>query len=357
MADMADVSFFRREGPFTLAEIAARCGVADAKPSWDAQAVLDVAPLATAASGDLTFFSDKRLTDALSATSASACFVTAAHAPALPSAVTPLVVREPQRAFALATAMFYPEAVRPTPVLGVRGVSARAFVADDARLEADVTIEAGAVVGAGAEIGSGTVIAPGAVVGAGVRLGRDCFVGPGASVQMALLGNRVRVHAGCAIGQDGFGYVMSPRGHAKVPQIGRVIIQDDVEIGANTTIDRGALGDTIIGEGTKIDNLVQIAHNVVIGRHCVVAGMAGLSGSCTLGDFAALGGRVGLADHRNVGMGARVAAGSGVMHDVPAGETWAGFPAMPAKRYFREVATLARLAAQRGPARDTGEGT
>lgn len=357
MADMVDVAFIRREGPFTLAEIAARCGAASGAGSFSDVVVNDVAPLAAAAAGDLTFFADKRLGEALGRTTASACFVTEAHAAALPAGVVALIAREPQRAFALATGMFYPDSVRPTPVLGQSGVSPLAHVAADARLEHDVTIEAGASIGSGAEIGSGSVIAPGAVVGAGVRIGRDAYVGPRASVQMALIGNRVRIHAGCAIGQDGFGYVMSPRGHTKVPQIGRVILQDDVEIGANTTIDRGALGDTIIGEGTKIDNLVQIAHNVVIGRHCVIAAMCGISGSCTLGDFVALGGRVGLADHRTIGMGARIAAGSGVMHDIPAGETWMGYPAKLAKRHFREVATLARLATRGARTDETGEGT
>jgi UDP-3-O-[3-hydroxymyristoyl] glucosamine N-acyltransferase len=200
------------------------------------------------------------------------------------------------------------------------------------------------VVCAGAAIGTGTVIAPHTVIGPNCQIGRDCFIGPGASVLTALVGNRVIIHAGVRIGQDGFGYVGGKNGPEKMPQIGRVIIQDDAEIGANTTIDRGGMSDTVIGEGTKIDNLVQIAHNVRIGRGCIVAGQCGLSGSVTLGDFVMLGGSVGLADHVSVGAGARLAASSGVMDDVPEGGIWAGTPAMPIRDFFREVAAVRKLA-------------
>ena len=167
-------------------------------------------------------------------------------------------------------------------------------------------------------IGTGTIIAPNAVVGRGCRIGRNCYVGPNAVVQYALLGDRVIVHAGAKIGQDGFGFTFGKSGPERIPQIGRVIIQDNVEIGANSTIDRGALDDTVIGENTKIDNLVQIAHNVRIGRNCVIAGLTGISGSVTVGDNVMVGGGVGIADHLTIGIGAQLAARSGFMHDVPA---------------------------------------
>ena len=159
----------------------------------------------------------------------------------------------------------------------------------------------------------------------------------------ALLGDRVYLHPGVRIGQDGFGFAMGPGGHLKVPQLGRVIIQNDVEIGANTTIDRGANRDTLIGEGTKIDNLVQIGHNVSVGRHCVIVAHVGVSGSTEIGDFVAIGGQAGVAGHLKVGSGAQIAAQSGVMNDVPAGERWGGAPAKPMREFMRELATLTRI--------------
>jgi UDP-3-O-[3-hydroxymyristoyl] glucosamine N-acyltransferase len=181
------------------------------------------------------------------------------------------------------------------------------------------------------------------VIGADVRIGRHCTIGIGASLIHALIGDRVIVHPGARIGQDGFGYVPGPGGHLKVPQVGRVVVQDDVEIGANTTIDRGASRDTVIGEGTKIDNLVQIGHNCIIGRHCIIVGQSGISGSVTLGDYVMLGAKVGIADHVTVGEGAQIGATAGVMNDVPPGARWIGAPARPAKEFFREVAILKRF--------------
>ena len=165
----------------------------------------------------------------------------------------------------------------------------------------------------------------------------------------ALIGDGVIIHAGTRVGQDGFGYVPGAGGHGKVPQVGRVIIQDGVEIGANSTIDRGAIRDTVIGEGTKIDNLVQIAHNVEIGRHCVLAAHTGISGSCTIGDYVMMGGRVGITDNITVGTGAMIAAGSGVMSHIPPGEKWGGAPAQPARDWLKANAALRRLA-RRSPA-------
>jgi UDP-3-O-[3-hydroxymyristoyl] glucosamine N-acyltransferase len=159
-----------------------------------------------------------------------------------------------------------------------------------------------------------------------------------------LIGDRVLVHPGCNIGQDGFGFVMGPQGHLKVPQLGRVIIQNDVEIGAGSTIDRGAIRDTVIGEGTKIDNLVQVGHNVCIGRHCILVAQTGISGSSTLEDFVVLGGRVAVNNNVTIGEGAQIAAVSGVHGDVPPGARWGGTPAKPVKQWFREIKTLEQLA-------------
>ncbi|MGB7076378.1 MAG: UDP-3-O-(3-hydroxymyristoyl)glucosamine N-acyltransferase, partial [Xanthobacteraceae bacterium] len=218
-----------------------------------------------------------------------------------------------------------------------------AHVHPSARLEANVTIDPLAVIGPRAQIGAGTVVAAGAVIGPDVCLGRDCAIGAGSTIVHALIGDRVIIHPGVRIGQDGFGYLPSARGHQKIPQVRRVVIQDDVEIGANTTIDRGGMRDTTIGEGTKIDNLVQIGHNCSIGRGCLIVSQVGISGSVTIGDFAVLAGQVGVADHVSIGAGAVLGGKAGVMTDVPPGARWGGFPAEPGLDWKRGVALLRRL--------------
>lgn len=345
---MSDPVFFPRATSLTLGEVATLCGLALPEGVAAETPVNGVAPLETAGPGDLAYMDNAKYAAAAAATQATACLVSPRFAPRLPASTIALVTPEPYRAFARVLALLFPSALRPGSMIGGQGVSPAAHVHPTARLEAGVAVDPGAVIGPGAEIGSGSIIGPHAVIGPEVRIGRDGTVGAGATIQCALIGNRVIIHPGVRIGQDGFGFAMSPRGHLKVPQIGRVIIQDDVEIGANTTIDRGASRDTVIGEGTKIDNLVQIGHNVVIGRHCVIVSQVGIAGSCTIQDFAALGGQVGLAGHLTIGMGAQIGAQSGVAGDVPAGARYGGTPAQPALSWAREVAMLKSMVARRG---------
>jgi UDP-3-O-[3-hydroxymyristoyl] glucosamine N-acyltransferase len=341
--------FFQRSGGLSLREIASLVnGEARAGADLDRR-ISAIAPLDRAAPSDLSFLDSPKYVTQAGATVAGACLTTQRFVDALPSRVSVLTVREPYRAFVEVARALFPDALRPSSLFEAGGAAAGArhpgaHVHPSARLENGVTVDPGAVIGAGAEIGSGTVIGPGAIIGAQVRIGRDCSIGPNASIMHALIGDRVIIHPGCAIGQDGFGFVRGPRGAHKVPQIGRVIIQDDVEIGANSTVDRGAIRDTVIGEGSKIDNLVQIAHNVSIGRHCLLAAQVGISGSSTLADGVIMGGQAGVADHLTIGAGAMLAAQTGLMNDVPAGGRWAGTPARSAKQWFREVATLEQLA-------------
>jgi UDP-3-O-[3-hydroxymyristoyl] glucosamine N-acyltransferase len=262
------------------------------------------------------------------------------------SAPRDLVVLEtaqPYPAFVAVTRKLFGNLLRPESLFGTSGRAASAQIDPTARLEADVIVDPLAVIGPRAEIGAGTLIGPGAVIGSDVRIGRQCAIGAHASIIHALIGDRVIIHPGVRIGQDGFGFLPSRQGHQKIPQTRRVIIQDDIEIGANTTIDRGATRDTVIGEGTKIDNLVQIGHNVSIGRHCLIVSQVGISGSVTVGDYAMLGGQVGVADHIAIGEGAMVGARAGVMTNIPAGGRWAGFPAEPAIEWKRGIATVRRL--------------
>jgi len=247
--------------------------------------------------------------------------------------------------------ILFPDSLRPSLVFAAAGVAPGAHVHPSARLESGVSLDPGVVVGPDAEIGTGTAVAANAVIGPGVRIGRNCSIGAQSSILHTLMGDRVIIHPGCRLGQDGFGYALGRHAHTKVPQIGRVIIQDDVEIGAGSAIDRGANRDTVIGEGTKIDNLVQIGHNVAIGRHCVLVAQVGISGSVTLEDFVVLGARVGVNNHVTIGEGAQIAATAIVSRNVPPGARYGGFPAKPVKLWMREVFLLERLAA-RQPAFD-----
>jgi UDP-3-O-[3-hydroxymyristoyl] glucosamine N-acyltransferase len=340
---MAELAFFTEPVATTLADIAALTGAHLVDPSRGAVRVTGVAPLDQAGPADLTFFENRKYASQLPHTHAAACFVAENFEGQVPSRVAVLRTKQPYAAFVAVLRRFYPEALAPGSMFGTQGIAATASVHPTARLEDNVTIDPGAMVGPYAEIGSGTVIGPGVAIGPHVRIGRDCRIGAGTTVAHSLIGNDVLIHPGCRIGQDGFGFVPGPNGHAKVPQVGRVIIQNAVEIGAGTTVDRGAIKDTMIGEGTKIDNLVQIGHNVSIGRHCIIVSHSGLAGSCTLEDGVMLGARSGVGNHVTVGAGAQIAALGVVAGDVPPGERWGGFPARPMKLWLRELRALSRL--------------
>ncbi|MBA4788581.1 MAG: UDP-3-O-(3-hydroxymyristoyl)glucosamine N-acyltransferase [Rhizobiales bacterium] len=341
---MSDPRFFPLPRPLSLDEIIALSGARLSDQGAADVSIHGVSTLADAGPADLAFFDSARYLADLKATRAGVCITTEKFAGEVPEGVVALVSPRPAHAFVAVSRTLFPTALRPQPIFDHQGVAPGAIIHPTARLEDGVTVDPGVVVGPHVEIGAGSVICAGAVIGAHVRIGRDSAIGPGASLLHTLVGNRVIVHPGARLGQDGFGFQPSPRGHLKVPQIGRVVLQDDAEIGANTTIDRGALRDTVVGEGTKIDNLVQIAHNVVIGRHCIIVSQTGISGSTTLGDFVMLGGQVGVIGHITIGDAAQIAASSNVKDSVPAGVRWGGSPAKPVREWFREINTLKRLA-------------
>ena len=352
---MTELSFFERPQGLTAREIAALTG-AVLRGDIGHRSITGIAPLDRAGPGEIAFMQSPKYATAFAATHAGLCLTTEKFAASAPSHVGIVVTPAPYRAFVAVAQKLYPGAMRPSSLFEATGIAAGAQVHPTARLESGVVIDPAAVVGPRAEIGGGTVIGPTAVIGPEVRIGRDSVIGAGCTIVHALIGDRVIIHAGTRIGQDGFGYLPGAAGHGKVPQVGRVIVMDGVEIGANSTIDRGAIRDTVIGEGTKIDNLVQIAHNVEIGRHCVLAAHTGISGSCTIGDYVMMGGRVGLADNITVGSGAMIGAAAGVMTDIPAGEKWVGVPAMPMKEFFKGVAAVRKLARDSAEKNGGGEG-
>lgn len=334
---MADARFFDRAAPKTLGELATVSGAEIGSGSDSGRLIHDVAALDKAGADDITFLDNAKYRDAFKVTTAGACIVSPDMVEFAPAGVSLLVTKTPYKTYAYVAQAFYPELYPPA------SVSARAIVHPDASIAEGCVIEDGAVVEAGAEIGVGSWIGSNAVIGRNVRIGKACRIGANVVISHSIIGDNVRIYPGCCIGQDGFGFAIDPKGHVKIPQLGRVIIHDSVEIGSNTAIDRGSGPDTIIGQGAWIDNLVQIAHNVQIGRGCVIAGQVGISGSTVLEDFVVMAGQVGVAGHLRIGRGARIAAKTGILRDVPAGEEQMGYPAVPIKQFFKQIAYLNRI--------------
>jgi UDP-3-O-[3-hydroxymyristoyl] glucosamine N-acyltransferase len=301
--------------------------------------VTAVAPIARATPTDVSFLASARYVPLLASSAPGVLLVTRELADAPGDARARVVVAKPHDALL----EILPRLYRPPP--RTPGIHDTARIGRGARLGRDIALGPGVVVGAGAVIGDGTQLDAHVVVGDGVEIGADCHLFPHVTVYSgSSLGARVTIHAGAVIGSDGFGYTFGEGAHRKIPHVGRCRIDDDVEIGANTTIDRGSIDDTVIGAGTKIDNLVQIGHNVRVGRLSLIMAQVGVAGSARIGDGVILAGQVGLQGHIEVGDRARIGGQAGVFGDVPEGETWSGYPARPHRESLRASAALVKLA-------------
>jgi UDP-3-O-[3-hydroxymyristoyl] glucosamine N-acyltransferase len=338
-APMGDARFFRRSGPYTLEDIAsAATGTAPAIKRMFA----GVAPLHSAGQDEVSFLDNRRYAAALEQTMAGAVIVHPQMQRRVPQSAIAIVTASTYEAWARVAALFHPV---PPPRAGIHP---SAQIDPEARVDASAEIGPFTVVEARAEIGPSCRIGSFVSIGAGVIIGRDCRIGAHASLSHALLGSRVYIYPGARIGQEGFSFATTKTGFLSIPQLGRVIVEDDVEVGANSTIDRGSTRDTIIGAGTRIDNLVQIGHNVQLGRCCVIVAQVGIAGSTILEDFVQVGGQAAMAGHLRIGQGSQIGAQAGVISDVPADSVLLGSPAQPRKEFFRQVATLKRLTRRPG---------
>lgn len=337
---MTDPRFYKKKGPFTIAELATygQCEVGRGDPSL---LIYDVAPLNEADPTCIGLFRSAKYQESLKNTKASACILSLEMADKAPGHVALLIAKYPYRSYALIANAFYPKEQKE------KSIASTAIIHPTVKLGEGVIIGPMVIIGAHAELGDYVEIGPFSVIGEGVVLEENTIVGDHVSLSHALVGKYVHIKPGARIGQSGFGFFMDSGdmgGHVPVPQLGRVIIQDYVEIGANTTVDRGSGMDTVIGYGTRIDNLVQIAHNVHFGKGCVMVAQSGVAGSTKFGDYVAAGGQAGIADNLKIGSGARIGAQCGIMRDVDPREVLAGSPAMPLKEHYRQVAVLKRLA-------------
>jgi UDP-3-O-[3-hydroxymyristoyl] glucosamine N-acyltransferase len=335
-AKPGDARFFTRTGPHSLADIAALLGCDAA--GFGGKLISGVAPLQSAGAEDVSFLDNKRYAPLLAETKAGAVILHPDFADKVPEGCAALVTTEPYVGWAKVSALFYPF---PVPHAGVHPT---AVIDPSAEVDPAAEIGANAVIGARVKIGAGSSIGPLSYIGPGVVIGQDCRIHAQVTVSHAILGSRIIIYPGARIGQDGFGFAISKTGFTPVPQLGRVLIGDGAEIGANCTIDRGSAQDTVIGPGVHVDNLVQLGHNVNIGANTVIVAQAGVSGSTQIGPGVMIAAQAGLTGHLNIGAGARIGAQSGVMQDVAAGEEVLGSPAQGSKSFFREVITLRKLA-------------
>lgn len=331
---MPDTRFFKNNGPFSLKQIAEICEAELQDASQADVMINNLGTFTSAGEGEICFFYDKKQKDKAAGIKSTACITTAELFPLLPSGVVALISANPKLSSLKLNLAMYSEIkavpeIKPTAVISKSAaIGEDCFIGDHVVIEDDV------------KIGSNCILEPGCVISRGCVIGNNCRIGVNAHISYCLMGNDCYIYSGVRIGWDGFGFMFHQGQHKKIPQLGRVIIGNDVEIGANACVDRGALDDTIIGDGCRIDNLVQVAHNIKLGRGCVLVAQTGIAGSCNFGDYVVCGGQSGFADHLNIGSGAQIAAQSGVMRDIEAGTVVMGTPAVPFKDFMRQSAYL-----------------
>ncbi len=329
---MVDKAFYRNNGPFSLAEVARICEARITDNDKSGLEVQNIATMEGAQKGDVCFFYDKKAKEAAGKLKATACITTEDLAQFVAPETAVLVCANPKLAFLKLNAFFYeiplPEAQ----------IAASAKIDKSVQLGMNCFIGENVVIGKNVKIGNNCILEANVVIEDNCEIGQGTRIGVGVHAAFCKIGENCRIFSGARIGQDGFGFMMIGGQHKRIPQLGLVIIGNDVEVGANACIDRGALDDTVIGDGCRIDNLVQIAHNVRLGRGCILVSQVGIAGSTVLGDYVVCGGQVGLADHVHVGSGAQIAAQSGVMSDVEAGAVVMGYPVVPIKQFMRQTA-------------------
>lgn len=337
---MADSRFYNRQGPFTLEQLA-KIGQCEIVTGNAALEISDVAPLDEAIDGTIGVFHNPKYSDSLQSTKATACIIGPENLDKAPEGIAKLVSATPYRSYAMIASAFYQAENQNSKIHPTAVIDESATVGENCR------IDAYAVIGPGVTLGDNVVIGSHTVIEENCQIGDHTVIDQHVSIQFAIIGNHVHIKPGARIGQSGFGFHMDEKGHVPVPQLGRVVIHDHVEIGSNSTVDRGSGKDTVVGVGTRIDNLVQVAHNVSFGKGCVMVAQSGVSGSTQFGDFVACGGQVGIIDHLKIGTGARLAAQSGIMSNVEPGAVLCGSPAVPIKTFYRQVSTLQKITKER----------
>lgn len=331
---MVDTRFFENRGPFSIAKIAEICEAEVQDTAKKEALIKDIAPMSKAGQDEICFFYDKKAKEKAKVIKATACVTTAEMASLIPEGVIVLISANPHLAALKLNTAFYQEP-KPQPE-----IKPSAVISKTARIGENCFIGDCVVIEDNVKIGDNCVLEPGCVISRGCEIGNNCRIGVNAHISHCLMGNDCYIYSGARIGWDGFGFMFLQGRHVKIPQVGRVIIGNDVEVGANSCIDRGALDDTVVGDGCRIDNFVQVAHNDKLGRGCVLVAQTGIAGSCNFGDYVVCGGQTGFADHVNVGSGAQVAAQSGIMRDIEPGAVVMGTPAVPIKDFMRQVAFL-----------------